>query len=201
MQEGNGTTPRLILCSGSPRRRELLSDLGLSFEVDTRTSFVEKVPPGLAPESVPLYMATGKSLGFHRPLREGEVLLSADTVVICEGLVLGKPGDRQEAARMLRLLSGRTHTVVSAIFLRSNEVQYSDSDSALVTFDEIGEADIEYYIERCSPVDKAGAYGIQEWIGLSHISSIQGSFYTIMGLPTHLVYKALKRFGLQAAGR
>lgn len=162
--------------------------MDMDFKVDTGNSFEEIVPEGIAPEDIPSYMARGKSLGFHRELLEGELLVTADTIVICDGEVMGKPHNAANARAMLHKLSGRTHEVVTAICLRRRG---SDpevlSDTAKVTFTPLSDAQIDYYIEKYKPFDKAGAYGIQEWIGLVGISSIEGSFYTIMGLPCHLL--------------
>jgi len=194
------TTKKIILSSGSPRRKELMEQMGLDFTVDTATSFEEIVPvgsdgktPAVAPENVPAFFAEGKSLGFHRPLSPDEVLVTADTIVICDGVIMGKPHDAGSAGEMLRHLSGKSHEVVSAVCVRTAEGHKTVSDSATVTFRELSENEIEYYISNYKPFDKAGAYGIQEWIGLVGITSIEGSFYTIMGLPTHLLSELLRR--------
>ena len=188
---------RLILASGSPRRRELLAGLDLEFTVDTLNSFEEAVPAGMKAEDVPLYMAEGKSLGFHRPLAEGEVLLTADTVVIADETLMGKPHDRQQAMDMLRRLSGREHSVLTAVVLRGLGKKINFVDTTLVSFSPLSEEEINYYIDRYRPFDKAGAYGIQEWIGYMGIDKISGSYFNVMGLPVHRVYKALKEeFGI-----
>lgn len=183
---------KLILASGSPRRKELMEQMELEFTVDKETSFQEVVPQGMAPADVPAYFAQGKALGFHRPLQDDEVLVSADTIVICEGCIMGKPQGREGAVQMLRQLSGKSHQVVSAVSVRSKERQITLSDTADVVFRSLSEAEMEHYVSRYNPTDKAGAYGIQEWIGLVGIESIKGSFYTIMGLPTHLLYRLLQ---------
>lgn len=182
---------KIILASGSPRRRELMEQMGLEFTVDTATSFEEIVPEGVAPEDVPALFAEGKSLGFHRPLEDGDVLVSADTIVICEGRIMGKPRSREQAFEMLRLLSGREHKVISAVCVRTSDGLQTVSDTAIVRFETLSDNQINWYIDNYKPLDKAGAYGIQEWIGLIGISSITGSFYTIMGLPTHVLYRLL----------
>lgn len=183
----------LILCSNSPRRRELLNGLGIDFIVDTGSNFDESITPeNIAPEELPQILAKGKSLGFHRPLEEDEILLTADTLVICDGRIMGKPANEQEAREMLRFLSGKTHKVVSALCLRTSAGIREASDTALVTFKDLSEEEITYYINRYKPFDKAGAYGIQEWIGYIGIPGINGSFYTVMGLPIHLVYQLLQ---------
>lgn len=186
---------KLILASNSPRRRELLAGMDLEFSVDTRNNFEETLPEGVKAEEVPLILSRGKSLGFHRPLQESEVLLSADTVVIVDGRVLGKPHSASDAAEMLRSLSGREHQVVSAVTLRDSSRTLSFSDIATVCFNTLSDSEIDYYIEHYRPFDKAGAYGIQEWIGYIGISGIRGSFFTVMGLPVHKVWSELKSFG------
>lgn len=185
---------RIILASNSPRRKELLVGLGLEFTVDTGNSFNEGPEPGVEAHRIPVDMCRGKSYGFHRRLEEGEILITADTVVIIDGQVLGKPHSREEAYDMLRLLSGRTHEVVTAVMIRDCSRECLFSDSTGVTFEELSDADIYHYIDTFSPFDKAGAYGVQEWIGYIGISSIQGSFYNVMGLPVHRVRKELGTF-------
>lgn len=185
---------KVILSSVSPRRRELLSSIGIDFTVDTETSFVEHVEPGTAISDTPLKMAEGKSAGFHRALEDNEILITSDTVVFCGETVMGKPHSRDEAVRMLRQLSGKTHSVTTAVCIRSNARRVSFSDTALVTFENLSDDEIFYYIDNYKPYDKAGAYGIQEWIGLIGISKIEGSFYTIMGLPIQRVYAELQKF-------
>ncbi len=184
---------RLILASASPRRRELLSALGLDFEVDTGNNFVEKPELSLPHREIPSVLAEGKSYGFHRPLEEDEILLTADTLVLCGDEVLGKPRDREDAVRMLRLLGGAWHEVISAVTLRTATDCKSAKDIARVHFKTLGEEEIAYYVDTFKPFDKAGAYGIQEWIGYIGIDRIEGSFYTIMGLPVHLVWEMLQK--------
>lgn len=190
---------KIILGSGSPRRRELLGGLDLPFTVDTGNTFEESPEPGVEAHLVPVHMSVGKSRGFHRGLSPDEVLITADTVVICSDasdshIVLGKPHSREEADEMLKALSGRTHEVVTAVTIRDSVREETFTDSTLVTFDELSDEDINYYIDRYKPFDKAGAYGIQEWIGYAAISGIEGSFYNVMGFPVHKVYRELKKF-------
>lgn len=185
---------RIILASGSPRRRDLLGGLGIEFTVDTGTTFVESSEPGVDAYQVPVDMALGKSHGFHRPLEDDEVLITADTVVIVGGEVLGKPGDRADAFRMLRALSGRDHDVVTAVVIRSVEKEVSFAVKTAVTFDNLSDEDIAYYVDNFKPYDKAGAYGIQEWIGYAGISRIEGSFYNVVGFPVQRVWTELKSF-------
>ena len=190
---------RVILGSGSPRRKELLAGLNIDFEVDTRNDFKESVDASLDPRDVPVKMAEGKSHGFHRPLLEDEVLVTADTVVIIDGKVLGKPHSREDAVKMLRLLSGKTHEVVTGVTVRDSSREMTFSDSTLVTFAPMTDSDIFYYVDTYRPYDKAGAYAIQEWIGYAFITEIRGSFYNVMGLPVHRVFEALSEFGVRAS--
>ena len=184
----------MILASGSPRRREILSGADIEFKLDTRNNFEEIVPERIEPERIPEVLSIGKSFGFHRELADNEILLTADTIVICEGEVMGKPHDSEEAATMLRKLSGKAHKVITAVTLRSKEAARTFSDTATVHFASLTEDEITYYIEKYRPFDKAGAYGIQEWVGHIGIERIEGSFFTIMGLPIHQVYSNLKDF-------
>lgn len=185
---------RIILGSNSPRRRELLAGLSVDFTVDTGNSFEEKIEPGAEPHSIPLMLAQGKSHGFHRDLADDEILITADTVVIVGDEVLGKPHDREEAIAMLKKLSGRAHEVVTAVTIRSNAQEESFSDSTYVHFKELDDSEIAFYVDNCRPYDKAGAYGIQEWIGYAGITGIEGSYFNVMGFPVHRVYEELKKF-------
>lgn len=185
---------RIILASGSPRRRELLAGLGYEFTVDTGNTFEETYEPGTPAQQVPVVLAQGKSAGFHRPLEDDEILITSDTVVIVGDKVLGKPHSREEAFQMLRSLAGKAHEVVTAVVIRSNEKTAVFSDCTTVHFAELQDSEIDYYIDTCRPFDKAGAYGIQEWIGFAAISGIEGSYFNVMGFPTHRVYQELKNF-------
>ena len=185
---------RIILGSGSPRRRELLAGLGVEFTVDTGNTFQESVPTDATPQEVPLLMAQGKSHGFHRPLEPDELLITSDTVVILDGKVLGKPHSREEAVEMLHTLCGRTHEVVSAVTFRTAEGEKSVTDNTLVHINPLTDEEIDYYIDTCKPFDKAGSYGVQEWLGYAAIGHIEGSFYNVMGFPTHKVWEILKEY-------
>ena len=199
---------RIILASNSPRRRELLSGLGLEYTVDTENTFVESLEPGVEPHRVPEDMSRGKSHGFHRALESGELLshgfhralesgellITADTVVIVGDEVLGKPHSREEALEMLRKLSGRSHEVVTAVTLRDSVHEKTFSVSTEVVFDVLPDENIEYYVDNFRPYDKAGAYAIQEWIGYTGISAIRGSYYNVMGLPVNRLWKELGDF-------
>ena len=185
---------RIILGSNSPRRRELLAGLGIDFTVDTGNSFAESAEPGVEAHQVPVDMSLGKSHGFHRPLEDDEILITADTVVIIDGRVLGKPHSREEAEEMLHTLSGRTHEVVTAVTIRDKRGEKCFSVSSIVEFCRLEDWEIESYIDNFKPYDKAGAYGVQEWIGHVGISRIEGSFYNVMGLPVHRIWQELKKF-------
>ena len=185
---------RIILGSGSPRRRELLAGLDVEFTVDTGNTFEESVPAGAQPEEVPLLMAKGKSHGFHRPLEADELLITADTVVVLEGRVLGKPHSREQAFEMLRELSGKAHKVVSAVVFRTQDMERSTTDETIVHVAPLDEDEIAYYIDRYKPFDKAGGYGIQEWLGYASMGNIEGSFYNVMGFPVHKVWELLQDF-------
>ena len=184
----------IILASKSPRRQELLRGMGVEFEILTKETS-EDYPQELPLDEVPKYLSLQKSLAFNDDeLPSNYLLITSDTVVICEGEILGKPKDREDAERMLRLLSGKTHHVVTGVTVRSAKKTESFAVRSNVTFAELEAEEIDYYIEHCKPYDKAGAYGIQEWIGYVGISGLDGSFYNVMGLPTRKLYGALKAF-------
>ena len=185
---------KIILGSNSPRRRELLGGLDIEFTVDTGNTFEEVYDPATPHERIPEVLSEGKSYGFHRALEANEILITSDTLVLCGERVMGKPHSREEAIDMLRCLSGREHKVITAITLRDCDRSTTTSDTAVVYFKELTDNEIEYYIDQYKPFDKAGAYGIQEWIGYAGIGRIEGSYFTIMGLPVHLVYKELLNF-------
>lgn len=182
----------LILASNSPRRKQLLQETGFDFNVQvipTDESFPENMPTS----EVAGYISAQKAEMF-RTLYPEKLVLTADTVVIIADTILNKPKDAEEAQKMLRMLSGTTHEVITAISLLSDNHIHTISDTAQVTFRTLDKGEINHYIEHYKPFDKAGGYGIQEWIGMIGIERIEGSFYTIMGLPVHLVYQLLKPF-------
>jgi len=183
---------KITLASQSPRRRELLGGLGLTFSVEPAKDGDESYPLELPHNQIPEYLARRKSESFHRPLDEREILITADTLVFLDEKVLGKPVDREDAFRMLRSLSGRKHQVLTGVCLRTGERIISLTDTTDVSFSQLTDEEINYYIDNYKPFDKAGAYGIQDWIGLSSIESITGSYFNVMGLPVHMVYQALK---------
>ena len=184
----------MILASGSPRRRELLGELGLEFTLGQIKDYDETYPASLKYDEIPAYIAEQKSVHYKGELEPGDILITSDTIVAIDGDILGKPKDKSEAIKMLRELSGRTHYVVTGLCIRSTRKTVTISDTCEVTFDILSDEDIEYYVDNFKPFDKAGAYGIQEWIGLSNIKSITGSVYTVIGLPVQQLYKALLTF-------
>ncbi len=185
---------KIILGSNSPRRKELLAGLNIDFIVDTGNTFEETYDPSTPHEQIPEVLSKGKSYGFHRPLEEDEILITSDTLVLCGDRVMGKPHSREEAYDMLRFLSGREHKVITAVTIRDTKSCTTSSDTAIVNFKELSDNEIYYYIDNFKPFDKAGAYGIQEWIGYIGIGKIEGSYFTIMGFPVHLVYQELLKF-------
>lgn len=186
---------KIILASNSPRRRELLAGMDVEFTVDTRNSFDEKWDPSTPHDQVPALMAEGKSNGFWRKLEKDEILITSDTMVLMDKMIMGKPHSREEAVAMLQSLSGKTHEVISAVTVRDGLGRKETfSDVAYVSFKELTLDEIDYYIDNYKPFDKAGAYGIQEWIGYIGITKLEGSFYTVMGFPVHRVYDTLLRF-------
>ena len=184
----------IILASKSPRRQELLRGMGVNFEILIKET-PENYPSDLPLDEVPKYLSLQKSLAFNDDeLPVDYLLITSDTVVICEGEILGKPKDKEDAVRMLELLSGKTHHVVTGVTVRSAGKTDSFAVRSNVTFAQLDDEEIDYYIEHCKPFDKAGAYGIQEWIGYVGISGLEGSFYNVMGLPTRKLYQCLKVF-------
>jgi septum formation protein len=184
---------KIILASKSPRRRQLLEGLNLPFEVIVRE--VEEVfPEELSMESIPVYLAKLKAEPFRKDMEAKVLVITADTIVWIDGEVLGKPVDHPHAVEMLRKLSGRKHIVVTGVCLTSNEKQVTFSSVTEVHFKELSDAEIEYYLEIYHPYDKAGAYGVQEWIGYIAIDRIEGSYFNVMGLPVGRLYEELKKF-------
>lgn len=185
---------RLILASHSPRRRQLLGDCGLEFLLADKYEVEERYPADLPAEEVPAYLSRLKSAGYPSPLGPADLLLTADTVVLCGGEILGKPLDRAGAVRMLGRLSGTRHTVLTGVTIRSATHDSTFTARTDVWFRTLGEEEIAWYVDRCRPFDKAGAYGIQEWIGYVAVERIDGSFYNVMGLPVQRLYGELQRF-------
>ena len=185
---------KIILASASPRRKELMQGLGFAFQIDTKNNFEEVVPSNIDVINVPEYMAKGKSYGFHRDLSHNEIIITADTMVLCNGEILGKPKDKPDAVRMLKMLQNNVHTVITGVCIRDNVKCHSFSVTTDVFFNALTDCEIEYYIENFKPFDKAGAYGVQEWIGYVGISRIEGSYFNVVGLPVQRLYKELEDF-------
>ncbi len=185
---------KLILASASPRRKELLAGLGVDFIIDTENTFEEVIPDCMPYPQVPEYMAKGKSHGFHREIVDGEIIITADTMVLCDDEIMGKPKDRDDAVRMTLKLQDNTHTVYTGVCIRSLQKEVSFTVATDVHFGVLSPEEVDYYIDTYKPYDKAGAYGVQEWIGYAAIKGIEGSFYNVMGLPVHRLYHELKAF-------
>lgn len=182
---------KVILASNSPRRKELLAGLGVSYEVRTLPDVDESYPGTLQGADIPLYIAKEKADAYRDMLQPGELMITADTIVWLDGKVLGKPKDREDALRMLRDMSGRTHEVFTGVCLTTTEWQRSFAARTEVSFSVLGEEEIAYYVDKFRPMDKAGAYGVQEWIGFIGVENISGSYYNIMGLPVQRLYREL----------
>lgn len=192
-QQKQSEMKRIILASNSPRRQELLRGLDLNFTVEVHKGIKESFPTDLPADEVPLFIAREKAADYQVP--DDAVLITADTVVIIDNEVLGKPKDAAKACHMLGRLSGRTHHVVTGVCLTTSDRQVAFSSKTNVTFRELSPAEIQYYVKTYKPFDKAGAYGIQEWIGHIGVISINGSFFNVMGLPVARVYEELKKIG------
>lgn len=184
----------LILASQSPRRQQLLSEAGLEYELSPRFECEEIFPNDLPASEVAEYLSRLKSEAYPQVLADGDILLTADTVVVAEERILGKPADKDDAFAMLRMLSGREHEVITGVTLRSTRQTKSFSAHSKVRFRQLSDEEIAYYIETYSPMDKAGSYGIQEWIGYVGIEGIEGSFFNVMGLPIQRVWCELEKF-------
>lgn len=184
---------RIILASRSPRRQQLLHDMGLRFDVVIR-EYEESYPANLKGEEIALYLASMKSESFRKDISSDEIVITADTIVWCNNEVLGKPSDEADAKRMIRALSENTHEVITGVTILSSIKEKTFADSTKVTFEKLTEEEIDYYIDNFKPYDKAGAYGIQEWIGISACSRIEGSYFNVVGLPVQKLYKELKEF-------
>ena len=184
---------RIILASNSPRRRELLAGLDLDFEVKVLPDIAESYPDNLPVAEVAGYIARQKARPYRELIGENDLVITADTVVIVEDEVLGKPKDEEDARRMLQLISGRTHQVVTGVCLLTTNKEHAFSVTTDVTFKQLSEDEISYYIEHYKPFDKAGAYGIQEWIGYVGVTSINGSYFNVMGLPVQRLWEEIKK--------
>ena len=182
----------IILASNSPRRRELLSGLGLDYEVRTLPGIDESYPDTLQGEEIPVYISSKKASAYLDALKDNELLITADTIVWLDGCVLGKPADEDEARQMLRDLSGKTHQVITGVTLATTTFQKSFASVSQVTFAPLTEEEISYYVAHYHPMDKAGSYGVQEWIGFIGVERIEGSYFNVMGLPVQRLYRELK---------
>ncbi|MDR3326719.1 MAG: Maf-like protein [Prevotellaceae bacterium] len=185
---------KIILGSQSARRQELMRRLDIDFSVQTIDDLQESYPSDLQTEKIPEYLAKLKADAFEKFLDDEKLLITADTIVIVEGKVLGKPKDEADAGTMLKALSGKTHEVVTGVCLTTKKRQEIFSTFTKVTFATLSDNEIDYYLSKYKPYDKAGSYGIQEWIGFVGVERIEGSFYNVMGFPVQKIYQKLKTF-------
>lgn len=186
----------IILASNSPRRKELLSGLDIDYTIKTLPDIDESYPEGLEKEEIPVYIAKAKALSYKDLLNDKHLIITADTIVWLNGKVYGKPQDEEEAKTMLRHLSGQTHEVLTGVCIADRHKEKTFCAVSKVRFAELDEEEIDYYIDRYKPYDKAGSYGVQEWIGYIGVEKIEGSFYNVMGLPVRMLYKELKEWDL-----
>ena len=184
---------KVILASNSPRRKELLSNLGIRYEVKTLPDIDESFPEGLSEVETAAYIARAKADAYRGVMLADELIITADTIVWLDGEVMGKPCDEGDARRMLRALSGKTHQVITGVCLTTLESQKAFATVTDVTFATLSEEEIAYYVEHYRPMDKAGSYGIQEWIGFVGVENISGSYFNVMGLPIQRLYTELKK--------
>lgn len=182
----------IILASKSPRRQELLKGLDVDFEVHVKEGIDESYPDDIEAEQVPVYISRKKAAAYE--ITSGNMLITADTVVVADGEILGKPKDAAQAAAMLHKLSGKTHTVTTGVTMKTCDRQVSFPVTTKVTFRQLTDEEINYYITNYKPFDKAGAYGVQEWIGYVAVTRLEGSYYNVMGLPVQRIYEELKNF-------
>lgn len=185
---------KIILASNSPRRKDLLNGLDIDFEVRIIPDIDESYPSELPPEQIPGYIAQKKADAYRVSMKENELILTADTIVVLDNDILEKPADKEEAIQMIKRLSGRKHLVITAVVLTAADKHKAFSVTSTVEFAELTNKEIEYYVDKYKPFDKAGAYGIQEWIGYIGVKGIEGSFYNVMGLPIQRLYQELKDF-------
>ncbi|MBN9302293.1 MULTISPECIES: Maf-like protein [Dysgonomonas] len=184
----------IILASNSPRRKELLSGLNIPYEIKTLPDIDESYPDNLTGEDIAIYIAKEKANAYLDQLDENTLLITADTIVLLDGKVYGKPSDETDAKQMLRDLSGKTHQVMTGVCITTKDKQVSFGVSSEVRFSKLDDDEIEYYVSNYKPFDKAGAYGVQEWIGYVAVEYISGSYFNIMGLPIQRLYRELKKF-------
>lgn len=194
MLEKKLTRYKLVLCSNSPRRRELLDKLGVPYEVRTMEGIDESYPPHLQSGDIAMCISLKKADAYRRTMANNELIITADTIVWLDGQVLGKPKDAEEARQMLHKLSGKTHDVITGVTLANTFMTKTFCSVSRVTFDQLTDDEIDYYVDNYQPMDKAGAYGVQEWIGLIGVERIEGSYFNVMGLPVQRLYQAIKTF-------
>lgn len=185
---------RIVLASNSPRRRELLAGLGIEFSTRVIDGIDESWPDGLKGQDIPLFISKSKSAAYVPSLAPDEIVITADTVVMADDRVLGKPHSPQQASEMLHVLSGRSHEVITGVTLAAKDRSRSFAVTTKVTFDSLSDSEIDWYVSQYAPFDKAGAYGIQEWIGYIGVSSIEGSYFNVVGLPVQRLYRELQDF-------
>jgi len=184
---------RIILASHSPRRQQLLRQLGIGFDVIIK-DYPENYPENLEGEEIAVFLSRAKASLFKAEVSDNEIVITADTIVWCNNKVLGKPAGADEAKQMIRDLSDNTHEVITGVTLLSKSKEKTFSVSTRVTFDTLSDEEIDYYVEEFKPYDKAGAYGIQEWIGLAACTRIEGSYFNVVGLPVQRLYIELQEF-------
>ena len=187
---------KCVLASGSPRRKELLAGLGIDFEVRVLPGIDESYPAGLTGEEIARTISQKKAAAYRTTMASDELIITADTIVYLDDEVLGKPHDEQDACAMLRKLSGRTHQVITGVTLLTKEFEHTFDCVSQVCFANLSETEIQYYVSHYRPLDKAGAYGIQEWIGYIGVEHIEGSYFNVMGLPIQRLYQKMKQFNL-----
>ena len=187
---------RIILASNSPRRKELLAGIGIDFEVRVLQDIDESYPADLPIQDTAEYISKKKAAAYREQLADDELVITADTIVVVDDEVMGKPADEQDASSMLHKLSGKTHQVITGVTLTTKERQQSFSVLTDVTFKQLSDEEIDYYITHYHPMDKAGAYGIQEWIGYIGVTGLNGSYFNVMGLPVQRIFEALKTYGV-----
>lgn len=185
---------KIILASNSPRRRELLAGLDIPFEVKVLPGIEEHYPATLQGEDIPKYLSAQKAAAYRDGMTGDELIITADTIVWVDGVVLGKPHDASDAVRMLAMLSGKTHEVMTGVTVMTCDRQHTFAVTTKVEFAALSDEEITYYVEHYRPFDKAGAYGIQEWIGYVGVRSLEGSYYNVMGLPVQRLYVELLKF-------
>ena len=187
---------KIILASNSPRRKELLAGLDVQFEVRIIPGIDESYPETLPTMEIAEYIAQKKAKAYRETMADDELIITADTIVVLDDKVLGKPKDAEEARCMLHALSGKTHQVVTGVVLTTKELQKHFSVVSNVTFKTLSDNEIDYYVDTYKPMDKAGAYGIQEWIGYVGVTRLEGSYFNVMGLPVQRIYEAMKEFSI-----